>query len=113
MSNYQIDGADVNQEPHQHQWTEKEPLGFDHSGIPTYRPLRSCTLSFDVMTETDFRQWAIKDDAAKHTATLPHPDSGVFTQFSDVVIQVARHRRRDINVYDIDIKISRVAGLVP
>lgn len=113
MSNYKIDGVDVTQEPYQHAWDPPEVLGFDHTGIPHYRPLRACTLSFDTMMEADFTQWAEKDDAAQHTIVLPHPDTGQFTLFSDVIIQILRHRRRDINVYDIELQVSRVAGLVP
>lgn len=113
MSNYKVDAGNVNQEPYQHTWAPPEILGTDHTGIPHYRPYRSCTLSFDVMLDADFAQWAAFEDGAVHTATIPHPDSGTFTQYSDIIIKIMRHRRRDINVYDVEVKIERVAGLVP
>lgn len=107
-TNYKIAGADVDQEPNEAVYEPIRVVGIDHTGAPHFGPYRVLMLTFDVMTEANFAEWQALEDGLPHAMTLPHPDTGAFTAFASLYLTVSRARRADINVYDVELQITRI-----
>lgn len=77
-----LDGVVVEEQPTAISWSAPRQLGYDGEGRPIFASYRSCSLAFERMTDTQYHQWfAASRDGNLHTVELPHPQSGILTEF--------------------------------
>ena len=78
-----LDGVVTEEQPTSMTWSRERDLGNDGIGRPRYGPYRRCSLQFERMTTTEFHQWfEASEDGESHDVRLPHPESGVSTEYS-------------------------------
>src|SRR3990167_4471520 len=98
----QIDAANMPRDPYDVRWEPREVIERAHSGKPLRNTYRSVLLMFDDMTPSDFNTIAAYDDAASHTIKIPHPTTGVYTNYT-AYFRVSRPPSfQDIHVEDVE-----------
>ena len=103
MGYFEIDGVPVKNTPDNIQWEPPTFLGEDGDGAPSYAPYWSCRLSFSLTSIVQLQHWSDAMDGDTHTIRLPHPISGVWTDFTSVYI-----RYPSVNLSTRD--LNRVSG---
>lgn len=109
-----LDGQVTEEQPTTLTWSDPRRLGFDGQGAPVYGPYRSCSLGFERLTTTEYHQWfTASEDGDTHTVVLPHPQSGIMTEYTGVYIQSFAPRmntRHDCEglAQGVDIVISKI-----
>ncbi len=79
-----LDDVVTEEQPTSVNWGNPRLLGHEGSlGGPIYGPYRSCGLGFDRLTTVEYYQWwAASEDGVQHQVRLPHPQSGVPTEYT-------------------------------
>ena len=93
MTAYEIDGSALFPQPTSHQWESENEgvIGYDGVGKPIKRKYRKCTLRCD--RSLGYAEWAVYDDAATHTVTLPAPDTANdWTDYTGCYVVVSHGR---------------------
>lgn len=80
-SAYKIAGSTV-KDPISQVWDDRTPRAFSHVNAPLYSGKRSCTLTFNALTQADFDTWQAIDDGATHSITIYSPDFGTPTAYT-------------------------------
>lgn len=52
----QINGTDLAMQPTNHNWAERDLLGYNGNGNPIYSPVRSYKMTFNLESASDFNQ---------------------------------------------------------
>ena len=82
-----LDGVVMEEQPTSVNWSNPRHLGSDGNGAPIYGRYRTCSLGFERLTTTEYHQWySASEDGDPHDIVLPHPGSGVMTEFQDVYV---------------------------
>jgi hypothetical protein len=77
-----IDGVIVGMQPDSLNWQEPTAMGSDGDGAPVRAPNWTCTLGFSKLTTVQYQSWwAAWQDGELHTVSLPHPATGVLTDY--------------------------------
>lgn len=108
-----LDGVVTEEQPTDLSWSEPRKRGNDGLGTPIYGPYRTCSLSFPRLTTTEFHQWfEASQDGETHLVRLPHPQSGVSTEYTCFVQEFApRMNNRwecEGAAQGVDITLSRI-----
>ncbi len=77
-----IDGVPEPMQPDSLNWEPPRQLGTDGEGAPVRAPNWSCRLGFSRLTRVQFQNWFDHWDTGELvTLELPHPSSGVMTEY--------------------------------
>jgi len=77
-----IDGLVAEIQPGSLSWEPPQLLGSDGQGAPVRTPYWACRLGFSRLTVVQYEAWHDAwGDGALHTITLPHPASGIVTDY--------------------------------
>lgn len=108
----EIDAVPVDMVPQSLDWREPPLLAKSGVGAPILAPYWSATLSINIPTVVDtYPQWFELRDGTRHIFTLPHPYTGVITDYYAYVDSV--EGRYDIRgecpvMMGVDIALSRI-----
>jgi len=108
-----LDSVVVEEQPVSANWSNPKFLGYDGLGAPVYGPYRKCSLGFDRLTTAEYHQWwAASEDGELHQVRLPHPKSGMSTEYECYIAQFSprMNLRGDCEgaAQGVDIALSRI-----
>jgi len=99
-------------QPDQVSWDPPIIVTRDGNNAPIYAPHWSCRIALSKMTETHHHEWFSLADGNTHTLRLPHPASGVLTDFTGYVDTVTgvfdTSRSCDAAMTGMDIQCSGI-----
>lgn len=98
MTRYKLDGTDFPTDPIAKRW-QRQQIATKGVGEPIYSAFWSIELSFPILeTETDVNYFEGKWLAGGlHSATLPHPKTGIMTTFTGTAIQNFEYELMDVD----------------
>jgi len=92
----ELDGGITRMQPQSVNWEPPSGMGNDGQGAPVYGPYWSCNLGFSYLTLTEYERWHDAVDGDTHTVRLPHPTTGVMTNYTAYVAFVTPRLRTDV-----------------
>lgn len=110
-----LEGAVTEMQPTSIDWLPRELLGKDGTGIPIYGPYYGCNLGFSRITRPVYLRWkrAMDDGSYISSIWLPHPYTGLMTEFTNVTVDSINIRmdgRGSIGYANgVDIRIGRIS----
>lgn len=87
MSVFEIDASGV-KDPIEQRWDDHTPLDVAPGGKPLYSAKRSCTLTFNALSTSEFSAWQSADNAASHSVKIYNPALTTATTYTGVYIRV-------------------------
>lgn len=108
----QVNGIPVHLQPDSLNWIPRPIVAKDGNGAPIYGPYWGVTMGFPRVTDVKYEFWMNLMDGEEHTFKLPHPETGVMTDFTAIVDSV--EHRFDVRdgctpaVRGADITLSRI-----
>lgn len=108
---FKIDTVTMPLDPYRVEPEPKEVIDRAHSGKPVRDAYRTFRLFFDDMTTANFTTLIGYDDGAAHTLTIPHPVTGVYTNYAGAYFRLARAPVfEDITVSDVEFEASWIVA---
>ena len=110
----ELDGGITRMQPQSINWEPPAGMGNDGQGAPVYGPYWSCSLGFSRLAATEYDRWRDAVDGLTHTVRLPHPTTGIMTNYTAYIAFVTP--RQVTNVQGVcragttgaDIQITRI-----
>jgi hypothetical protein len=103
MSNFKVDGNDVDVEPGEFFWEPRLVVDESHNRELVESAYQNAVGRIVGASQSEYADWQQYDDGAQHIVTVPKPDGSAFDDYTGVTVKV-QATYRDVNFYDVEIR---------